>query len=138
MGAYKTSGHRRSDRKSTRLNSSHMSISYAVFCLKKKNALEVVRAPTDPDVLKGSGTAQQANATTLVTQYLNALGGLNNAQTKMYDIWLSLYATRMQLYLDLDRLPLDLRGVWVDELSYLPKGTAAAVGAPSDVAEAQA
>src|SRR5450631_3336854 len=27
----------REDRKSTRLNSSHMSISYAVFCLKKKN-----------------------------------------------------------------------------------------------------
>src|SRR5690242_20835824 len=26
----------RQDRKSTRLNSSHMSISYAVFCLKKK------------------------------------------------------------------------------------------------------
>src|SRR5690242_21531510 len=26
----------RTDRKSTRLNSSHMSISYAVFCLKKK------------------------------------------------------------------------------------------------------
>src|SRR3712207_8965241 len=29
-------GHRR-DRKSTRLNSSHANISYAVFCLKKKN-----------------------------------------------------------------------------------------------------
>src|SRR5437868_8292798 len=28
---------RRTDRKSTRLNSSHVSISYAVFCLKKKN-----------------------------------------------------------------------------------------------------
>src|SRR3712207_7044355 len=27
---------RRSDRKSTRLNSSHANISYAVFCLKKK------------------------------------------------------------------------------------------------------
>src|SRR5437899_9396614 len=26
------------DRKSTRLNSSHLGISYAVFCLKKKNA----------------------------------------------------------------------------------------------------
>src|SRR5699024_11866470 len=26
------------DRKSTRLNSSHVSISYAVFCLKKKNS----------------------------------------------------------------------------------------------------
>src|SRR3712207_7108756 len=31
------------DRKSTRLNSSHANISYAVFCLKKKNkALDVV------------------------------------------------------------------------------------------------
>src|SRR5207249_12264251 len=28
---------RAGDRKSTRLNSSHVSISYAVFCLKKKN-----------------------------------------------------------------------------------------------------
>src|SRR5207245_5694357 len=28
------------DRKSTRLNSSHGSISYAVFCLKKKNAIK--------------------------------------------------------------------------------------------------
>src|SRR5256885_4424295 len=28
--------HRRPDRKSTRLNSSHLVISYAVFCLKKK------------------------------------------------------------------------------------------------------
>src|SRR5437667_4181485 len=28
------------DRKSTRLNSSHITISYAVFCLKKKTAIE--------------------------------------------------------------------------------------------------
>src|SRR6267142_6241149 len=32
----KLSAVRSADRKSTRLNSSHMSISYAVFCLKKK------------------------------------------------------------------------------------------------------
>src|SRR5438309_5233952 len=32
-----TQHHHRTDRKSTRLNSSHSSISYAVFCLKKKN-----------------------------------------------------------------------------------------------------
>src|SRR5256885_3848553 len=30
-------GKKREDRKSTRLNSSHLVISYAVFCLKKKN-----------------------------------------------------------------------------------------------------
>src|SRR5262245_62957797 len=33
------SSSRRSDRKSTRLNSSHLGISYAVFCLKKKNKM---------------------------------------------------------------------------------------------------
>src|SRR5690625_5600995 len=32
-------GVNRTDRKSTRLNSSHVAISYAVFCLKKKNQL---------------------------------------------------------------------------------------------------
>src|SRR5689334_24640529 len=32
-----TTGQVHVDRKSTRLNSSHSSISYAVFCLKKKN-----------------------------------------------------------------------------------------------------
>src|SRR5690348_18090351 len=31
------------DRKSTRLNSSHPSISYAVFCLKKKKQTSVIR-----------------------------------------------------------------------------------------------
>src|SRR2546430_13060689 len=35
-----------SDRKSTRLNSSHSQISYAVFCLKKKKKLK--RGPNTP------------------------------------------------------------------------------------------
>src|SRR5438874_9689772 len=34
------------DRKSTRLNSSHVEISYAVFCLKKKNTLSRFFAAT--------------------------------------------------------------------------------------------
>src|SRR5207249_1978002 len=36
----------REDRKSTRLNSSHVSISYAVFCLKKKNRLRPTHSYT--------------------------------------------------------------------------------------------
>src|SRR5205807_4291348 len=32
---------RKLDRKSTRLNSSHLVISYAVFCLKKKNKMNI-------------------------------------------------------------------------------------------------
>src|SRR5258708_14635879 len=34
------------DRKSTRLNSSHQIISYAVFCLKKKNITHNILVPT--------------------------------------------------------------------------------------------
>src|SRR5437899_7382258 len=46
---------RRRDRKSTRLNSSHLGISYAVFCLKKKikrNTMNLQRKKVDmPDRL---------------------------------------------------------------------------------------
>src|SRR3712207_7759375 len=35
------------DRKSTRLNSSHANISYAVFCLKKKTKNKLVRINSD-------------------------------------------------------------------------------------------
>src|SRR3712207_7112686 len=40
------------DRKSTRLNSSHANISYAVFCLKKKNkVLYCIQLPTSTGLL---------------------------------------------------------------------------------------
>src|SRR5438874_7270793 len=43
------------DRKSTRLNSSHVEISYAVFCLKKKKLLKAscIRARTSPIIRPG-------------------------------------------------------------------------------------
>src|SRR5258707_6894314 len=41
---------RTGDRKSTRLNSSHANISYAVFCLKKKKERQAL-APADDTVL---------------------------------------------------------------------------------------
>src|SRR3989337_1100045 len=43
------------DRKSTRLNSSHGSISYAVFCLKKKK--QPVRQSVSPVWLRGGAPA---------------------------------------------------------------------------------
>src|SRR5437870_10037901 len=39
-----------SDRKSTRLNSSHVAISYAVFCLKKKNISKCLDERRDTQV----------------------------------------------------------------------------------------
>src|SRR5438874_8389283 len=38
--------HEKGDRKSTRLNSSHVEISYAVFCLKKKKNSKIHTEPT--------------------------------------------------------------------------------------------
>src|SRR6266852_2283515 len=43
-----TPDHSTKDRKSTRLNSSHGSISYAVFCLKKKNHSTRLRLTRPP------------------------------------------------------------------------------------------
>src|SRR5207253_4172791 len=43
------------DRKSTRLNSSHVASSYAVFCLKKKSVAFMDHVPTvDPKVVPGA------------------------------------------------------------------------------------
>src|SRR3712207_7042527 len=39
LGSYRSGEAALEDRKSTRLNSSHANISYAVFCLKKKNTI---------------------------------------------------------------------------------------------------
>src|SRR5258707_2549408 len=43
-GGPRRAGDRVQDRKSTRLNSSHANISYAVFCLKKKKTYKTVFA----------------------------------------------------------------------------------------------
>src|SRR4051794_41415485 len=52
----------RGDRKSTRLNSSHPSISYAVFCLKKKNI-------ADQNKRKPEKTHTTQNTTTILIHH---------------------------------------------------------------------
>src|SRR2546430_9196844 len=41
---------KRTDRKSTRLNSSHSQISYAVFCLKKKKQKKIKQISSNKDI----------------------------------------------------------------------------------------
>src|SRR5690625_6641793 len=45
-GYYRTGGHTEEDRKSTRLNSSHVASSYAVLCFKKKINNEIMSPVT--------------------------------------------------------------------------------------------
>src|SRR5437868_10770123 len=58
-------GPRTRDRKSTRLNSSHVSISYAVFCLKKKKTIRL-KSLTYTDY-------HLANPTYLMFMYLSSV-----------------------------------------------------------------
>jgi hypothetical protein len=95
-----------------------------------ESALEVITAPADPAALQASGTTGQANAAALTNQYLTALSSLNGAQTRMYDIWLSYLATRMQLYLDLESLRMDNRGVWIEPQGFALNAMAGGGNAP--------
>src|SRR3712207_8205721 len=52
------------DRKSTRLNSSHANISYAVFCLKKKTTQNL------PSTCRRSGTKRTHSTNTAQNMYL--------------------------------------------------------------------
>src|SRR5690606_39765918 len=69
--AYPMPGRASEDRKSTRLNSSHVKISYAVFCLKKKKKKQrkqVKHAYTNTqDERKGRTTDQQEHRTNTQT-----------------------------------------------------------------------
>src|SRR5437660_117838 len=68
---------RRRDRKSTRLNSSHVAISYAVFCLKKKNKHSVPRffVPEHGTMFTLALVRFPPTATKEI-QYLNAKGAV--------------------------------------------------------------
>src|SRR5256885_10896899 len=55
--ARRSGGRSGRDRKSTRLNSSHLVISYAVFCLKKKRRLPSARPWPSPSVVPSEGHA---------------------------------------------------------------------------------
>src|SRR3989442_6756269 len=55
------------DRKSTRLNSSHVRISYAVFCLKKKNKNSVGPARSEGERVDGLQLSGELNKVVLTS-----------------------------------------------------------------------
>src|SRR5260221_1587987 len=82
-----TKGASRSDRKSTRLNSSHTVISYAVFCLKKKSipVKKWIRSSLFPwalcPVLRAQSDDERRNRVPQLAMHLCLPGG--SAVTKM-------------------------------------------------------
>jgi hypothetical protein len=75
-----------------------------------ENAAEVLFAPPVP------GTPlDPVQAAALTTQLLQALSGLLTAQNTLYTYWVGFLSNRIQLYLDLELMQLDERGIWRDE-----------------------
>ena len=66
----------------------------------------------------GVGAGGAGNAAALTNQLLSAQRSLIQAQNQLYSIWINFQVARMQLYRDLELLPLDTRGVWNDEHTF--------------------
>jgi hypothetical protein len=82
------------------------------------SSLESLQAPTAPPPPPGipASRAGADGPAALTTQLLNAQRSLPTAQNNLLTIWINYLNTRLQLYRDLELMPLDQRGVWIDEV----------------------
>lgn len=83
-----------------------------------ESALETFRAPQPPASQGGGSTAGSVAA--LTQQLLGAYGKLPSVQRLLLTTWIQYQIARQQLYLDLELMPLDSRGVWIDEFANRP------------------
>src|SRR5262249_38254620 len=84
------------------------------------SAREAFQAPQEPVIdpnrqIQAPGRTSAANAAALTGQLLSAQSNLNRNQLALYSLWISYVNSRIQLYRDLELMPIDLRGVWIDD-----------------------
>ncbi len=81
------------------------------------SSLESLQAPVAPAVPAGlPPRSQQDGPAALTQQLLTAQRSLPAAQSLLLSIWVSYLNARLQLYRDLELMPLDARGVWIDQI----------------------
>ena len=74
------------------------------------NARSTFVAPPDPRQAETAG-----NVAALTQQLLEAQSNLVTAQNDLYTTWILYQTARLELYLDLELLPLDARGLFTDD-----------------------
>jgi hypothetical protein len=74
------------------------------------NAVSTFYAPPDPQARDSA-----AGVAALTQQLLEAQSSLVAAQNDLYTTWVNYLTARLELYLDLELLPLDARGLWIDD-----------------------
>jgi hypothetical protein len=102
--------------------------------LTVESSLETFQQPLPPGAPAGQSTA--GNAAALTQQLLTAQQNLFQAQTQMTTIWITYLNTRLQLYRDMELMPLDFRGVWTDDVAtcQCPPDGGRGAGAPDGTA----
>src|SRR5262249_24851751 len=82
-----------------------------------ENSLDTFLAPPSVPPTAGGGpvTDSATRAAALTQQLLGAQAGLPRAQTALLMIWVNYITERYQLYRDMELMPLDNRGVWIDD-----------------------
>lgn len=83
-----------------------------------ESAYEVFTAPQVPDNSPNAAAQAAGNAASLTNQLLQAYRGLPQAQQQLAKTWIDYQIARAQLFLDLELMPLDARGVWIDESNH--------------------
>jgi hypothetical protein len=81
------------------------------------SSLESLEAPTAPPAPPGVPRTTPADGpAALTSQLLAAQRSLPMAQNALLTLWIQYLNFRLQLYRDLELMPLDARGVWIDEI----------------------
>jgi hypothetical protein len=82
-----------------------------------ENALDTLQAPPTPVAAGQAGLDVATRAASLTNQLIQAQSALYNAHFSMTSIWITYLNTRDQLYRDMELMPLDSRGVWIDDVA---------------------
>src|SRR5262249_46338295 len=85
--------------------------------LTVESSLDTFQAPPAPVAIGGPGVDTATRAATLTNQLLTAQRSLPNAQNLLLTAWINYLTLRLQLYRDLELMPLDFRGVWIDDIA---------------------
>jgi hypothetical protein len=89
------------------------------------SSLEIFQQPPPP----GTATDTATRGASLAQQLLNAQAALPVAQNALLTAYITYLNTRLQLYRDLELMPLDNRGVWIDEYATCDQDGPASAGA---------
>jgi hypothetical protein len=97
------------------------------------SSLESLEAPTPPPAPPGVPASRIGadGPAALTQQLLSAQRSLPTAQNGLLTIWINYLNARLQLYRDLELMPLDARGVWIDNITECDCGMGLAPAAPS-------